>query len=176
MSKKINILGPDDTLQLNYKGIFDLDKIYRMMRDWFEKRGFEYHEYNYKSKEPSIGELELYWQAWRNDSEFLRVWINVYVHFEELEPVDVLLPAGKKRMYKGRLRMRFRLQFELDYENKFEISRFFEALRDFYINYVMLKKIQIYGDKEEYELHKFVEMFKKELDMGLKGDQFADVW
>ena len=177
MSVKFNILGPqDDSSQLNYKGIFDIDTIYRMLREFFESRGFEYHEYNYKSKEPAVGELELYWQAWRNDSEFLRVWFNVYVHFENMEPVEVIKDGVKKRMVRGRLRMRFYPFFELDYEERFEKSKFLETIRDFYIDNIVKKKIQVYGDKEEYEFFKFIEKFKKELGMGLKGDQFHDMW
>ncbi|MFH1590786.1 MAG: hypothetical protein ABIC95_02560 [archaeon] len=176
MPIKFNILDPDESLQVTYKGVFDLDTIYKELVEFYTSRSFEFHEYNYKAKDPTVGELEWYWQGWRNDTEFLRVWLNVYFHFEDMESVEVIKDGQKRKMVRGRVRARFRPFFELDYDRKFETSKFMEAVRHFYVQYIYRKKMLAYGDKEEYELHKFVEKLKKLLGMTFTGDQFADMY
>jgi len=54
--------------------------------------------------------------------------------------------------------------------------KIFEALSHYYEMYVYKKKIDMYGDKLEYEAHNLHELFKQRLNMTAGGNQFADMW
>lgn len=177
MGLKLNILGPaDDKLSLKYKGIFDLDGMLEMGRHWYEERGFEFHEHKFKAHELQHGEAYFYWTGFRNDTEFMRVWIELYFHFWDLEEVDVVQHGKKKTMKRGRMLIHFRPHIELDYKNRYGHSKFMVTLRDFYFKVIFLKRFQVYADKIEYEVHGFHEKFKQLLSVHAKGDQFQDMW
>ncbi|NOZ80195.1 MAG: hypothetical protein GXP63_00860 [DPANN group archaeon] len=177
MGIKLNILSPDEKLLLKYKGIFDLDEMLEMAQEWYHQRGFHFHEHKFKAQDlQQGGEAYFYWTGFRNDTEFLRVWVHLYFHFWDLEQVDVVKDKKKKTMMRGRMKVQFQGFIEIDYKNKYETSKFMETLREFYWKTIYLKRIQVYGDKIEYELHGFHEKFKQLLSMHNKGDQFQDMW
>ena len=150
--------------------------IYELIRKWYADRKFEFHETNYKAYQPHSGELAWYIQGFRNDTEFLRIWVEIYIRFWDLEDIEVIKDGKKAVMNRGRFRLYIEPDMEYDYEHKFESSKFTEMLRDFYFKYVWLKKFQVYADKIEYEVHGFAEKVKQFVNIGAKGDQFADMW
>lgn len=177
MSIRDNLFAPDRELLVKYRGVFDPEGLYKTMYNWFKSRKFEWHEKMYKDKHPVMGdEQEINIEAFRNDTEFIRVWINIYMHTYDLEKVEVIKDGKKKILEKGRVLITIGAEFEFDYENNWENSKFQEALRTFLIKYLLLRKIQVYGDKIEYEVHNLQEVIKKYLDMQAKGNQFADMW
>jgi len=177
MSISDNIWAPDDQLMIRYKGILDLDGLYRVIYNWFDARKFEWHEPNYKDKHPtSGGEQEIKIFAFRNDTDFIRINYNLYIHAYELEPITVTKEEKKKHLEKGRFLITIQASFEYDYENRWEDTKFHAALRDFYIKNILLRKILTYGDKMEYEAHNLQETIKQWLDMQGKGNQFADMY
>lgn len=177
MSVTMNIWKPDRELVIKYKGIFDMEGLYKTIYNWLKARKFEWHEPVLKDKHPQTGyEQEIKIRAFRNDTEFARVWINFYIHTNDLTEVDVIKEGKKVKLMKGRLLVTITALFEFDYEEKWEGSKFQEALRDFLLNYIFNRKYQVYGDKIEYECHNLQELIKQYLDMQAKGNQFADVW
>jgi len=177
MSVKINIWGPDRYLSVKYKGIFDMEGLYKKIYDWLKKRKFEWHEPIIKDRHPEIGdEDEIVITGFRNDTDFMRVWISLYIHAYDMNDVDVVKDGKKQRLVKGRILVRMQADFELDYEEKWEGSKFQTGLRHFLINYIFDRKIRTYGDKIEYECHNLQEEIKKHFDMQAKGNQFADMW
>ncbi len=177
MSESVNIWEPDEQLMLRYRGIMDLDGFYRVLYNWFDARKFEWHEPNFKDKHPvSGGEEEIKIMAYRNDTEFMRVVYDIYIHSYEIEPISIVREGRKKYLEKGRFLITITVSFEFDYENRWEGSKFQTSLRDFYIKNILLRKILTYGDKIEYEAHNLQETLKQWLDMQAKGNQFSDMW
>lgn len=173
---KIMVLRPEKYLFVKYKGIFDFDHLYRQTAKWFKKRSFEFHEYQLKERDPIIGETEYFWNGWRNDSEYLRVWIDVYMRMWDQSPVEVIRDGVKKNLLRARIRFNLEAWMETDYEHKFDVSPFYRTIRHFYESIIAKKKLEMYGDKVEYEVHDLAEMFKRELGMMQTGNQFEDVW
>ncbi|MBU0979882.1 MAG: hypothetical protein KJ709_03685 [Nanoarchaeota archaeon] len=177
MSHKINILDPNQELVIKWSGLIDMDGLYKKIWEWYKNRKFEVHEKTLKDKGRAEGrEEEIKIDAFRNDTDFFRVWINLYIHTWELNRVDVVVDGKKKKMEKGRFKVTMRLVFEADYENRWEKSKFFIGLRTFYLKYFMNRKIQTYGDKLEYELHNLHEVIKQHLGMEAAGNQYSDMW
>lgn len=162
---------------IRYKGVFDMDGLYKLLHKWVEKRGFEWHEPTFKDKHPQTGqEEEIVTLSYRNDTDFIRVWIIFYIHTNDMQDVEVVKDGKKVKMSKGRILISIGAQFEFDYEERWEGNKFQEALRHFMINYLFIRKIQTYGDKIEYEAHNAQEEIKKYFDMQTKGNKFADMW
>jgi len=177
MSMIIKVWEPNQEIIIKFKGLMDLEGLYKLIHDWYESRKFEYHETVFKDKaKPAGGEEEIRIKAFRNDTELMRVWINLYVHTFELKKVEVIKEGKKKLMENGRFRITIRVEFELDYENNWEKSKFSKVLFQFYVKNIILRKIQTYGDKIEYEAHGLHEAIKQWLGMEAKGNQFADMW
>ena len=177
MPVTLPIWSPDRELIIKYKGVFDMDDLYKTLYKWLHNRKFEWHEPVFKDKFPQSGhEQEIFVHAFRNDTEFLRVNFLIYIHTRGLKDVQVLKEGKQKKMVDGTLHITITVEFEADYEERWEGSKFHEGLREFYINNIINRKIQTYGDKIEYEAHNLQELIKQHLDMQAKGNQFADMY
>lgn len=163
---------------LKYKGIFDYDSMYRMMRSWFKDREYDFWERRYKHKRRSDGaELEVNWEAWRDVTELLRNWIYVYFHLWDHEEVEVIKDGRKVRMAKARMLIQFSWTIEIDYEDRWEDSRLKRALLNFIIRFPLRKDLdQMYGDKLWYNCNKLQQETKKFLGMGSHSDVYDDMW
>lgn len=173
---RIAVLSPENYLFVKYKGIFDFDQLYKNTVKWFKKRSFEFHEYQLKERDPVIGETEYFWNGWRNDTEYIRVWVDVYLRMWDQSPVEVVKDGVKKKLLRARIRVNLEAWMETDYEKKFDQSQFFRTIRNFYETVIAKKKLDIYGDKVEYEVHDLAEHFKRQFNMMQTGNQFADVY
>lgn len=176
MGNQYKVLSPQKYLFIKFKGVFDFEKVYNETAKWFKTRSFEFHEYQLKERDPTIGETEFFWQGWRDDTEWMRIWIDVYARMWDQTPVEVMQEGVKKTLLRARIRFVFDAWIETDYENRFETSKIFHSLRDYYDKVVYKKRIELYGDKIEYEVHELHELVKKTLGMEAAGDQFADMW
>ncbi|MFH1848948.1 MAG: hypothetical protein ABH879_02060 [archaeon] len=172
---RYNIFGTDQRMILQYKGIFNFQKLYSMIAKWYQDRNYEFHETNYKMK-PDTEEMELYWQGWRDDTDYIRVTVDLYMHVWDLQDIEAIKNGKKLKMAKARFRVFFRGRIDTDAEGRWGGTPFFEALRDFYDKYIFKKRLDMYINKIENETHGFVEMFKKELGMEAKSDVFKDSW
>ena len=162
---KYNILEPQHRMIVKYEGLIDLQKLLEKTKAWFDKSQFEFHEYSYKGREPELGELEMFWSGWRDNTEYLRIWINVYIRLWDMQDVEVISDGEKKQMTKARMRINLRSHIETDYRHKWETSRFFELLRDFYEKNIYKVKLDSVIDDTEGEIHSLELLMKNCLAM-----------
>jgi len=173
---KYNIFAPEQRLVVKYKGLFDLQGLYSLIRSWYDKRGFEFHENLYKTHEPKTGNMEVFIKGFRHDTPYMQVWVDVIFRLWDLHDVEVIHAGKKKQMMKARLTIQIESWIETDYERKWEKSKFFVSLRDFYEKYIIKRKIEMYINKIEYEVHNFQNALKKELKMEATGGAYTDMW
>lgn len=162
---KYNVLAPDPRIMIKYSGLIDMNKLLTKIKGWYDKKQFEFHEFSHKAREPQLGELELFWSGWRDDTEYVRTWVNCYLRFWDMQEVEVIKDGVKKKMTKARCRINIRLHVETDYRHKWEKSKFYVMLRQFYEMNMFLMKLFFYADKLEYEIHDFVSQIKQSLNM-----------
>ena len=162
---KYNVMSPDHRIIIKYAGLIDMPFFLNQVKEWYTKRHYEFHEYSYKAREPQLGELELFWSGWRDDTDYFRVWVNLYIRFWDMEDVEVISKGEKKNMTKARMRINIRFHIETDYRRKWETSRFFVTLRNFYELNMILMKLYLYADKLEYEIPGFISHIKQALGM-----------
>jgi hypothetical protein len=178
MSVKVCILGSDEKMYMKKKGIFDFEKLYTDVHNWFVNKRYEFHEEDHKTKVPSpVGaEEEIKMKCWRKEDEFVKWWIIVHFQVWDKTDVEVMVNGEKKKMVRCRFKATIRPEFEFDYMNKWEESPFLRGLRKFYIKQVIKKRMDVEGDKFEYEFHEIQDLIKQDLEMSASGNQFAHFW
>ncbi|MBN2567300.1 hypothetical protein JXB02_04410 [Candidatus Woesearchaeota archaeon] len=163
---------------IKYKGIFDMDRLYIVCRQWFEDKLMEFHEETYKYKVPSpLGsEYELAWKAWRKLDEYAKMWINVAWKLWEATEVEVMVDGKRKKMEKARVRIVIDWKIDLDYQNRFD-SPFGRHINRFYLKFVYKKKLDnLVTDMAHYKALELQTLIKEELAMATRGNEFASVW
>ncbi len=160
-----NVLKPEHRIILKFVGLIDLQDLLNRTKSWLSKRQFEFHEYAYKAREPQLGELEMFWSGWRDDTEYIRVWVNLYIRLWDMQDVEVISKGKKSKRVKARMRINFRAHIETDYRRKWEGNRFFVTLRDFYEKNIIKPKLDDYKTKVELEVHSLIAFIRERLGM-----------
>lgn len=172
----IEPLGPIS--QLRYKGIFDFEQLYRIMRAWFSEREYDFFEKKYKDKDKIMGhEIEVDWHAEREINEFCQNHIRIFFHGWDMNEIDVVKDGKKKKVFKGRMLITFSAHLEMDYQNLWEKTAFHRFLRTFYIKNIIWHEIDdIWSDKLWYEANKIQQLAKQYLEMESHSDVYDDMW
>ena len=175
MSKEVGL----GTLFIRYKGVFDWEGLYNVMRNWFKEREYDFLErrYKHKMRPGGLAEIEINWEAWRDATEYVRNWIKVYFHIWDYKEVDVIKNNKKMKLAKGRMYITITPSLELDYENRWEGSFFKRKLRDFYNRFLYRVEIEsIWSDKLWYNCNKLHQLTKRYLGMEAESEVFDDYW
>jgi len=161
---------PLPSMHIRYKGVWQMQHLYESMVDYLRKKKYKFHEKIYKHKHPSpFGvERQYCWQATREETEWMKFIIDVYMHTYDAHDVEVVMKDGKKEIFtKGRIWMEFSGNVEIDYEKRFDESSFYSHIKDWYNKY-MMKKVyaQVIWDRLWYrELFKLRWLVKQQLKM-----------
>lgn len=157
--------------RIKYKGIFDLDGLYKTMALWFKEKRFELHERLFKSKPP---EMEVRWEAERKRTSYVRELVFVHVHMWGDYDVEVIKNGQKKKMANVRMIITITGDVEAPYSDIFgrprwtasNIERRFQALM---FNWVMQRELAgLYWDQLYYELYSLNNRIKDFLKFGAR--------
>lgn len=154
---------PTPATYIKYKGVWDMQDLYESMADWFRKRKYKFYEKIYKHKQPSpFGvERQYLWEAKRDETEYLQIVYDVYMHTYDAHDAEVKMPNGNTKIFtKGRIRIEINISTVYDSEKEFNKKAFYTHLKDFYNKYIIKKRmIQLVDPKfraEMYNLHAFI--------------------
>jgi len=164
---------------IKYEGIFDYDRLYKIVYHWLSNQGYYVNEPTYKSKPGTAAgtEEEIELRAWRKVNNYVKYWIYVYFHVYDIKPMEIVKEGKKKKVIKARIWIELDAEVELDYNNRFEKSRFLEALRTFLNNIVLKSKIDVvWTDELYYRMLKLHKVIKEFLEMETKTNAYYDVW
>ncbi|MBI4439347.1 hypothetical protein HY638_00065 [Candidatus Woesearchaeota archaeon] len=164
------VKSPTGSVNLRYKGMWDMDELYKKMAEWFRSRKYNFYEKVYKHKAPSpFGKDRQYvWNAERREEDYYKFVIEIYMHTYDASDIEVQNPDGtSKIMTKGRIWIEFKGHILFDYEKRFEESRFYANLRNFYNKYIIKKRVEhILWDQLWYrEVQKLYELVMDTLKM-----------
>jgi hypothetical protein len=179
MPKTINFRSVRYIPILKYSGTLDYPGLLKVMRDWIENQGYEFHETSVKHKVPSpVGsEQEFVWWGWRKVNSYIKYHIDVFVHVWDLHDVEVVRQGKKQKLQNLRIQIEFSGRCELDWSNRFGGSKVFQALADFYDTYIIRKDVDlVYTDQLYYRIYKLQQLAKEFLDFETKENAYEDVW
>ena len=173
-------LGADSVNQgLRYKGIFDLNEVYRIIYDWLVSKGFQVQESKYRSIVLPHGakELSFDWNAHKKGNEFVMVHMMIHFQIEDLQEIEVLKDGEKKKLVKGILFIRVTQDLEYDFSEQFAYSKMHQTIVRFLADFMWAKKIETYWeDKARFKSYELVNVIKETLDFMTKGNEHYDVW
>ena len=159
---------------MQYKGVWDMQDLYEFIASFFSRHKYKFYEKRLIQKRPGPFGPEIYyiWEATKNEEEYYKFKINLFLHTFDTQDVEVVMKDGTKRTFtKGRLWVQFRGSVEMDYDQRWEESAFYANLRNFYHKYIIWKKIEaIWWDKMYYTIFlKLQSLFKERLKMESEG-------
>ncbi|MCB9358453.1 hypothetical protein H6503_00835 [Candidatus Woesearchaeota archaeon] len=162
-----NKLPGTHTPHIFYSGIFDYQKLIKVIAGWFANQGYEFHENVFKHKvpSPSGSEQEFKFSGWRKVTEYVQFWIYVHGHIWEIKEIEVLVDGEKKKMAKGKIKFVFTSDVWLDYNGKFN-TPVAVKIQKFLHKHVWHK--QITGGWEDecyYRMYKLHRVVKEVLNM-----------
>ncbi len=167
MPKPTEVPIPREKIQ--YIGTFNFDELYKKMQAWYAEKEYKFHEKAYKQK-PGASDIELEWEGYRNETSYVRFWVNIYVHIFDLQDVEIIQEGVKKKMNKARMQIEVWGRIQLDWQEEFAKTRFFRRLRDFFHTFVFseTKDLGLYWDKLYYHIYGLHTSIKDYLDLQTK--------
>ncbi len=170
----------EDTISLviKYKGVFDIDALYKTIYDWLISRGYQVHESKFKSIDKSSNrEYQLDWGAFRKVTEFVMAWIYVHYQFCDTKTFEVVKDGEKKTLTKGLVFIRLRHELEYDYSHRFTKSPLHTHITKFFKDWMYRKKIDtLWEDKLRFKLYELQDVVKQALESQIAGNEHYDVW
>ncbi len=150
MSLKVDIVGSGPSyVKISYIGVYNFDKFYRDIINWFKANGYFFHEkVHIEMVRPAGKDHKIDFNASKEVDEYARYLIHV-----EIWALRTAKLSAKENIYNGEIQVRVKGTMELDWKNKFEKhGKIGKALRSFYHKYVIKKRIwvkyagDVYGD------------------------------
>ena len=157
--------------RIKYRGMFDLEGLYRTMAKWFKDGRYELHENLYKSKPP---ETEVRWMAERRRTNWVLERVTVHVHMWGDYDVEVIVNGQKKKMAKVRMIITINCGIFTAYDDIFGKPRWTASnlerrLQKIMYGWVMKREVGgLYEDRLYYELYDLYSIIKEYLKFGAR--------
>ena len=164
MSFEEPVMAP---LDIRYKGIYDLDGIYKLMRQWFDDRKYDFMENLYKDKvaSPFGNEVEHNMTPEILVNDFIKFHIQVITKFYDYKDFEAEIGGEKKMVSYGRFFIKLSATIEFDYQNRFK-TPFQKKLLFFLIKTLLVRYYEFkYYDKLTYDLYDLQAKLKKFIKM-----------
>ena len=130
--------------EIKYSGVFDYDKLYKGVHDWFSKRKYDFQESTYKHKPGKAGpEIEISFKGERKETGWIMYKISVDFHIWDLTDVEVTKEGKKQKLNKGRMTILLQMEVVFDYEKRFEDKPFYIRLYNLIVDKVMYLRLMM---------------------------------
>lgn len=145
---------------LRYNGSFNLDKLYKQAKNWFNKFNYFFSEKLHKEKTKSEGnEIEIDFIGERKINDYIKFIIEVKFFITEVRKLS-------KDTHIGNFKANIAARIDLDYDNKFQFNPFKKFLFFVYTNLIIKNKIEgVYEDKLYSEVLNFEDLVKEHLGL-----------
>nr|MBA4404843.1 hypothetical protein [Nanoarchaeum sp.] len=158
MVEKEEKVVPSPGLVLNYKGVFDFDRLYNGLKDWFNENQYDFQENEFTEKNKDIGyEYKYVLSGERKVTEYYKFKVNLTA---EMKGVNSLA----KNLVSGEVRIIFTGKLELDYRNKWQKNSFLNFLFKIYNKYIIRDQIEDYKHELYGEIANLHDMAKEILE------------
>lgn len=163
------------TARIKFRGLYDLDGLYKFMANWLRQRRYELHEPLYKAKAP---ELEFNIRAERRTTGFVMEVLTLNYHSWGEYDLDVMVNGTKKKMTNARMVLTFGGEIRAPYEDIFGRPRWTanaveRRLLDLFRNWFMKRELEsVYWDTLYYEMWKLHGAIKDFLKYEAKGNVY----
>lgn len=162
-----------EPILVRYTGLFDFEALYGAIIDWCKNEGYIWEEETYKHKVPSPkgAELEWYWIAEKEVTDYVKFKINFFPHAWDITEVEVVKDGKRKKLTSGRIEIVILGEVAFDWQKKFKGSKFNQLLGKWYF---MMKRrdVEAFYDNIMYRLWNLQTIIKKFFDMQTKWNEY----
>jgi len=148
---------------ITQEAVFDFSKLYKDMKEWFDKRQYVFHETAHEQKEEAAGtKLEIQWGAEREITNYFKFKIKIMIFGIEMEKLQT---EEGNIVYQGNIKIIIDGTLIMDYKDKFKDSKFLELIQKVYNDTLIKKKIELYIIKLSKETEEIRELIKEHLQL-----------
>jgi len=153
-------------LKLEKDGVYDLKRLYKNMKGWFEENKYVYTEKENTTNIKDKGtEIKLTMSGERMVTDYFKFGIEVKFLIIESHKVRM----KDKDLDKGKMLAFIRPTIYFDYRNIWAKNKFSKLLRYIYNNFIIKKQIDdVYSAALKYEADDLLETMKDSLEMYTK--------
>ncbi len=150
---------------VKYKGLVDLLGLYKMIKKWFDDRGFYFEEkmYKYRPGEGMGARIQINVQGWIKMTDYIKHQIELEIYVFDVQEVPVEKDGQKETWYSCRLYVNIDGKIEADWEGRWETSESKEGLRKFHNRFLFYHDfLLVHWDKLNYKtliLHNEIKKF-----------------
>lgn len=132
-----------ENVQLNYKGLFSVKDLYRVIDSFFKEKDWDKRETrNNEFVSPEGKYLELWLEPFRKVSDYAKLIIRIQIIIKDLKEVLVEKEGQKKKMNKGDVKFIIDGFLETDYENRWEGKPEYIFIRTLFDKFVYRRHTQ----------------------------------
>lgn len=159
MIKQKEAITPAKGLLVKYRGEFNLDRLYKECKAWFNAKKYEFTEKEHTEKErPQGNELNIRFISEREVDDYVKFYIETYFFILEINRKGGITNANVK--------INIQAWVMLDYKNKWQKNAFSKFLFFLYNNYIIKKRIiDVYEDKLFGEMTEYHNLIKSYLNL-----------
>jgi hypothetical protein len=154
-------------IEIRYKGVYDLDGIYKTIRGWLDARRYDYMENIHKDKSTNPWGNEVEWEMkpeLKVDG-FIKYEIYIRTKFYDVKEFESIQHGHKRMVTDGRFWIEITGLVRFDYKDKFE-SNFAKNLLELLIKRIFWRYYRVHHIEKLYkdmfnlhlELKKFMKM------------------
>jgi hypothetical protein len=162
-------------LTIRYKGIWDMQDFYESVISYLRERKWHFHEKVYKHKHPSpFGvERQYVWLATQQVDDWMHVDINIYIHTYDAHEIEVIKNGEKKILTEGKIWISMKTWMISDYPEQWNTDSFWLQLKDFYLKYVIRRKVmEGYSPRYRHEISAFYHFMLGKLKADTRDYQY----
>ncbi|MBS3172369.1 hypothetical protein J4438_02205 [Candidatus Woesearchaeota archaeon] len=150
MIEKEEKVIPSPGLILKYNGVFDFDRLYNKLKEWFSENDYVFQEEEFGEKgRPEGNEYKYVFSGERKVTEYYKFKVKLVVEMKKVNSLS-------KNLVNGEIRLIFTGKMELDYRNKWQKNAILSFMFKVYNEYLIRDEIEGYKHElyeEVVELH-----------------------
>lgn len=128
-------------IKIKNDSIFSMDELYKMMFRWFENKGFQFSETEYR-KYGTGDMLEIMWYAEKPLDGYAKVIIDMAFMVTGLEKVEIEIEGVKSKSNKCGIEIKMDVILVRDYQDKFN-----PKIRKLYETFIIKRRVGDYEDQ-----------------------------
>ena len=152
-----------DHMKLEYKGLFDVNNLFRLIDSWLFERNFEKRtNKNFEQSTPKGKFIEWEIASWKKISDYQRFIIKLRMLIYNLNKVEAVKDKKKTKLGNARIIMYFDGYLESDYEHRWDerpLFIFFRTLYDKFIYRIYTERFEQRLTNDVHHLYNHVESF-----------------
>ena len=155
-----------DHMQFDYKGLFDLNNLFKTIEAWLFERAYEKRtNKNFEENTPTGKFIEWEIASWFKATDYIRNIIKIRMLFYDLKKVEATRDKEKAKVTQGRVIMYFDGYIEFDYLHYWDRHPVLQFLRTLYDKFIFKAYTERFEQRLTYDVHQIYDMIERHFNV-----------